>query len=281
VFLVVLRTALEEKEARLQDMYDLEEPRNMTSMRSDAIHEPVLPKDGADAEAGGEDAEELMGEEEEDSYEPSQVDERFTAIYTDPQFALDPSHQEFSFIKGRSHVAQKKYADLKRLVTRDRLRRGGALGAKRRLNAVNQKQEEKAVGVADSVQDLVKRAMQATQRVRQQEQDITDRLVELGKGKTNDREARKQLWGSCSDSDLDQQDDLEPKSGQGSSEVGEDEELSLLDPSAEDWGVEDGSINNAANAGVDRTISTTTRLLSKKENKKRKEKEVLSAFISI
>jgi hypothetical protein len=29
------------------------------------------------------------------------VDERFAAVYTDAEFALDPSHERFSLIKGR------------------------------------------------------------------------------------------------------------------------------------------------------------------------------------
>ena len=29
------------------------------------------------------------------------MDERFAAVYTDAEFALDPSHERFSLVKGR------------------------------------------------------------------------------------------------------------------------------------------------------------------------------------
>ena len=71
---------------------------------------------------GGGDVDELV-DSGLDSYEPSQVDDRFAAIYTDPEFALDPTHERFSLVKGRSHVAQKRFTDLKRLIDRDHKRR--------------------------------------------------------------------------------------------------------------------------------------------------------------
>lgn len=45
-----------------------------------------------------------------DSSTPSEIDPRFNAIFKDPKFALDPTHEMFSIVKGRSHVYTKRYS---------------------------------------------------------------------------------------------------------------------------------------------------------------------------
>jgi hypothetical protein len=100
--------ALDEKEAHLHAM---QEEAHQNETRVDSSRK-----------GGGGDVDELV-DSGLDSYEPSQVDDRFAAIYTDPEFALDPTHERFSLVKGRSHVAQKRFTDLKRLIDRDHKRR--------------------------------------------------------------------------------------------------------------------------------------------------------------
>ena len=197
--------ALDQKEARaLHDVQDVDG-------RNGEKHEPG---------AGGDGDVEL--EDDVDSYEPSQVDDRFAAIYTDPEYALDPSHQDFSFVKGRSHHAQMKYTGLKRLVTQDRARRNKLSLAERKADAPDSRADE-------SLEEYVKLAKSATERLRKKES------APLPARNKDDADAQRLLWGSESD-DTSAQEGNEDGAQQGV-HVGEDTEIdsdsSLVHPSGE------------------------------------------------
>lgn len=98
------------KEAKEQARLALNDPEiGLNSPETGAPDPPT------GAEKAGNDEPELITESELSSG-PSDIDTRFRAVLTDPEYDLDPTHESFSLIKGRSHVHQKKYVALKRFM---------------------------------------------------------------------------------------------------------------------------------------------------------------------
>jgi len=272
----------------MQEMHDLEEQEaglNTHPTKPTPHKNPVPLSGGAKEEGSGgvsADGKDEVVEEDVDSYEPSQVDDRFRAIYTDPEFALDPSHTSYSFIKGRSHVAQKKYSDLKRLITKDRQRH--------RLEPVVTDADKTQREDEGEVHDLVARAKAANERVSRQDEEIKVRASNLVKGETVEKQALRDLWGSSSEVPKDGLDDdlldshlAVDGAGDGQDDKGDgdmSDDLSLLDPSLLSDSANDlppasksGKTQAAKEKEWDK-MNSKERLLVKKSRKKDKEKEV-------
>jgi len=274
----------------MQEMHDLEEQEaglNTHPTKPTPHNNPVPLSGGAKEEGSGgvlADGKDEVVEEDVDSYEPSQVDDRFRAIYTDPEYALDPSHTSYSFIKGRSHVAQKKYADLKRLMTRDRQRH--------RLEPVVTDADKTEGEDEGDVHDLVARAKAANERVSRLDEEMKVRASNLVKGETVEKQALRDLWGSSSEvtKDVLEHDVLDSPlaldgagDGQDDKDDGDvSDDLSLLDPSllsdsdsAKDLPAASKSAKTkAAKEKEWDKMNSKERLLVKKSRKKDKEKEV-------
>ena len=176
--------ALDDRELREARMYDLEAGVGGVQQASTTERRTIV-SNGQEECAG----------EHEDSYEPSQVDGRFAAIYTDPEFALDPSNPSFSFVKGRSHVAQKRFSDLKRFITKDRRRRT-EMANDAWTEDEGADQAACSAGSGATVGDLVGLAKRARERL--EHDSLAHEQRRSLQPDQEQRNALKDLWGSTS-----------------------------------------------------------------------------------
>ena len=164
-------------------------------------------------------------------------------------------------VKGRIHVAQKRFTDLKRLIDRDRKRRRD-----QGLEAVSMSSGVPAPSEKDvDIQALVARAR--AQDAERQQQRLSTRNAN-----SVEKEARRQLWGSSAS--VSEHDEQGFDSSDDDMQSRDQEDNSALDPSDEWNGVEESTPTEHHEVlnGVPRNPE------EKKRNKKSKEKLVSRSY---